>query len=56
MAWHRHAMDNLDLQVLAQARDRFAEGRRVWLVTVIENMGTVSHDSKLDDLVLLEAL
>ena len=30
--------------------------RRALLVTVIENMGTVSHDPKLDDLVLLEAL
>jgi len=33
-------MDNLDLQVLAQARDWFAEGRRVWLVTVIETWGS----------------
>ncbi|HKX93366.1 MAG TPA: XdhC family protein, partial [Methylibium sp.] len=33
-------MDSLDLQVLEQARDWFAEGRRVWLVTVIETWGS----------------
>jgi xanthine dehydrogenase accessory factor len=33
-------MDNLDLHVLAQARAWFAEGRRVWLVTVIETWGS----------------
>ena len=33
-------MDSLDLQVLAQARDWFAEGRKVWLVTVIETWGS----------------
>ncbi|HZN85314.1 MAG TPA: XdhC family protein [Burkholderiales bacterium] len=33
-------MDSLDLQVLAQARDWFAAGRRVWLVTVIETWGS----------------
>jgi len=33
-------MDSLDLQVLAQARDWFAQGRRVWLVTVIETWGS----------------
>jgi len=33
-------MDSLDLQVLAQARDWFAEGRSVWLVTVIETWGS----------------
>ena len=32
-------MDSLDLQVLSQARDWFAEGRKVWLVTVIETWG-----------------
>src|ERR1700712_4105162 len=33
-------MDSLDLQVLAQARDWFAEGHKVWLVTVIETWGS----------------
>ena len=33
-------MDSLDLQVLAQARQWFAEGRKVWLVTVIETWGS----------------
>jgi xanthine dehydrogenase accessory factor len=33
-------MDSLDLQVLTQARDWFAAGRRVWLVTVIETWGS----------------
>jgi xanthine dehydrogenase accessory factor len=33
-------MDSLDLQVLAQARDWFAQGRKVWLVTVIETWGS----------------
>jgi len=33
-------MDSLDLQVLAQARDWRAQGRRVWLVTVIETWGS----------------
>ena len=33
-------MDSLDLQVLAQARDWFAEGHAVWLVTVIETWGS----------------
>jgi xanthine dehydrogenase accessory factor len=33
-------MDSLDLQVLQQARDWFAAGRRVWLVTVIETWGS----------------
>ena len=33
-------MDSLDLQVLSQARDWFAEGRKVWLVTVIETWGS----------------
>ncbi len=33
-------MDSLDLQVLAQARDWFAEGRKVWLVTVLETWGS----------------
>jgi len=34
------AMDSLDLQVLAQARDWFREGHRVWLVTVLETWGS----------------
>ncbi len=33
-------MDSLDLQVLAQARDWFNAGRKVWLVTVIETWGS----------------
>jgi xanthine dehydrogenase accessory factor len=33
-------MDSLDLQVLAQARDWYAEGHKVWLVTVIETWGS----------------
>ena len=33
-------MDSLDLQVLSQARDWFAQGRKVWLVTVIETWGS----------------
>lgn len=33
-------MDSLDLQVLRQARDWRAQGRRVWLVTVIETWGS----------------
>lgn len=33
-------MDSLDLQVLAQARDWFREGRGVWLVTVLETWGS----------------
>ena len=33
-------MDSLDLQVLGQARDWFRQGRRVWLVTVIETWGS----------------
>lgn len=33
-------MDSLDLQVLAQAREWFAQGHRVWLVTVIETWGS----------------
>lgn len=33
-------MDSLDLQVLAQAREWFREGRRVWLVTVLETWGS----------------
>ncbi|HET7655768.1 MAG TPA: XdhC family protein [Luteimonas sp.] len=33
-------MDSLDLQVLEQARAWFAQGRRVWLVTVIETWGS----------------
>ena len=33
-------MDSLDLQVLTQARDWFAAGHRVWLVTVIETWGS----------------
>jgi xanthine dehydrogenase accessory factor len=33
-------MDSLDLQVLRQARDWFREGRKVWLVTVIETWGS----------------
>jgi xanthine dehydrogenase accessory factor len=33
-------MDSLDLQVLAQAREWRAQGRAVWLVTVIETWGS----------------
>jgi len=33
-------MDSLDLQVLAQARDWFSAGHKVWLVTVIETWGS----------------
>ena len=33
-------MDSLDLQVLQQARDWHREGRKVWLVTVIETWGS----------------
>jgi xanthine dehydrogenase accessory factor len=33
-------MDSLDLQVLGQARDWFAQGHPVWLVTVIETWGS----------------
>jgi xanthine dehydrogenase accessory factor len=33
-------MDSLDLQVLQQARDWRAQGRAVWLVTVIETWGS----------------
>lgn len=33
-------MDSLDLQVLTQARDWFAAGHRVWLVTVLETWGS----------------
>lgn len=33
-------MDSLDLQVLAQARDWFAQGEPVWLVTVLETWGS----------------
>lgn len=33
-------MDSLDLQVLAQARTWLAEGRKVWLVTVLETWGS----------------
>jgi xanthine dehydrogenase accessory factor len=33
-------MDSLDLQVLAQARDWFVQGHKVWLVTVIETWGS----------------
>lgn len=33
-------MDSLDLQVLNQARAWFLEGRKVWLVTVIETWGS----------------
>ena len=33
-------MDSLDRQVLEQARDWVREGRRVWLVTVIETWGS----------------
>jgi xanthine dehydrogenase accessory factor len=33
-------MDSLDLQVLAQARDWFIGGHKVWLVTVIETWGS----------------
>jgi len=33
-------MDSLDLQVLSQARAWFREGRKVWLVTVIETWGS----------------
>jgi xanthine dehydrogenase accessory factor len=33
-------MDSLDLQVLQQARDWFGQGRKVWLVTVLETWGS----------------
>jgi xanthine dehydrogenase accessory factor len=33
-------MDSLDLQVLAQSREWLAQGRKVWLVTVIETWGS----------------
>ena len=33
-------MDSLDLQVLGQARDWFAQGHKVWLVTVLETWGS----------------
>lgn len=33
-------MDSLDREVLEHARDWFAEGRRVWLVTVVETWGS----------------
>ena len=33
-------MDSLDLQVLNQAREWFVQGRKVWLVTVIETWGS----------------
>ncbi|MEO8298424.1 MAG: XdhC family protein [Burkholderiales bacterium] len=33
-------MDNLDLQVLTQARDWHAQGHAVWLVTVLETWGS----------------
>lgn len=33
-------MDSLDLQVLAQARAWFKEGRKVWLMTVLETWGS----------------
>ncbi|MDP9043442.1 MAG: XdhC family protein [Pseudomonadota bacterium] len=33
-------MDSLDLQVLSQARRWFADGHKVWLVTVIETWGS----------------
>ncbi|HEY0857862.1 MAG TPA: XdhC family protein [Albitalea sp.] len=33
-------MDSLDLQVLSQAREWFAAGHKVWLVTVIETWGS----------------
>ena len=33
-------MDSLDLQVLSQARDWFAQDHKVWLVTVIETWGS----------------
>jgi len=33
-------MDSLDLQVLAQAGAWFAQGRKVWLVTVLETWGS----------------
>jgi xanthine dehydrogenase accessory factor len=33
-------MDSLDLQVLAQAREWFAQGEPVWLVTVLETWGS----------------
>jgi xanthine dehydrogenase accessory factor len=33
-------VDSLDLQVLSQARDWFAAGHKVWLVTVIETWGS----------------
>lgn len=33
-------MDSLDLQVLSQAREWFFQGRKVWLVTVVETWGS----------------
>src|SRR3954454_7990119 len=33
-------MDSLDRQVLEQARDWLAAGRKVWIVTVIETWGS----------------
>ncbi len=33
-------MDSLDLQVLSQAREWFVQGRKVWLVTVLETWGS----------------
>jgi xanthine dehydrogenase accessory factor len=33
-------LDSLDLQVLSQARDWFAQGHKVWLVTVLETWGS----------------
>ncbi len=33
-------MDSLDREVLEHARDWFAEGRRVWLITVVETWGS----------------
>ena len=33
-------MDNLDRQVLEQARDWLSAGRKVWVVTVIETWGS----------------
>jgi xanthine dehydrogenase accessory factor len=33
-------MDSLDLQVLDQARTWFKEGRKVWLITVVETWGS----------------
>ena len=33
-------MDSLDRQVLEQARDWVVDGRKVWLVTVIETWGS----------------